>query len=111
MIYKRKNAMKRVIDESFSINDIYPAKDKEMNLVMAEINGFHGTFLNHKSKKYYFILEGDIEVMIGNEWFRVEQNDFVEISTETKHALKGKGKLLIICTPSFDATTEEIVKE
>ena len=55
MIYKYKNAPKRNVGDNMIITDVFAEKEKDMDFVIGELDGFHGTFINEKNTKYYYI--------------------------------------------------------
>jgi mannose-6-phosphate isomerase-like protein (cupin superfamily) len=80
-----------------------------MDFVIGKLNGFHGTFVNNKSIKYYFILDGKAKVTIDGEITEVEKGDFVVIPVNAKHSIDGVAEFAIACTPSFDPKDEKII--
>ena len=109
MIYKYKNAPKRSVVDNMMITDLYAEKKKAMDFVIWKLDGFHGTFINEKNTKYYYILNGKATVTINNEKGEVEEGDFVEIPINAKHSIEGKVKFAIMCTPPFDIHSEKII--
>lgn len=109
MVYKYKMAQERNVGDNMKIKDLFAGKNMPMDFVIGELHGFHGTFINRKSIKYYFIIDGKAIVTIDDEKTNVEQGDFVSIPVNSKHSIEGKVKFAIICTPSFDINSEEII--
>ena len=109
MIYKYKKASKRNVGDNMLITDLFAEKDKNMDFVIGELNGFHGTFINEKNTKYYYILNGKATVTINDEKGEVEEGDFVEIPINAKHSIEGKVKFAIMCTPPFDIHSEKMI--
>ena len=109
MIYKYKNAPKRSVGDNMMITDLYAEKKKAMDFVIGKLDGFHGTFINEKNTKYYYILNGKATVTINDKKAEVEEGDFVEIPINAKHSIEGKVKFVIICTPPFDIHSEKII--
>ena len=109
MIYKYKKASKRNVGDNMLITDLFAEKDKNMDFVIGELNGFHGTFINEKNTKYYYILSGKATVTINDEKSEVEEGDFVEIPINQKHSIERKVKFAIVCTPPFDLHSEKII--
>ena len=48
MVYKYKNAPKRSVGDNMMITDLFAEKEKTMDFVIGELDGFHGTFINEK---------------------------------------------------------------
>ena len=109
MIYKYKNAPKRSVGGNMTITDLFAEKEKAMDFVIGELDGFHGTFINEKNTKYYYILNGKATVTINDKKAEVEEGDFVEIPINAKHSIEGKVKFVIMCTPPFDIHSEKII--
>ena len=61
-----EDSMKRKIDELFEITDMSVNLEAKFNLVIGDLDGLHGKFINHVSDKAYFILEGNGEVYYNN---------------------------------------------
>ena len=109
MVYKFKMAQERNVCDNMKIKDLLAGKNMPMDFVIGELNGFHGTFINRKSIKYYFIIEGKAIVTVDDEKTNVEQGDFVLIPRNSKHSIDGKVKFAIMCMPSFDINSEETI--
>ena len=58
-----------------------------LNFVIGELNGFHGTMVNEKSIKYYYIIDGKAKVIINDEITDVEKGDFVGSSQDVRSKL------------------------
>ncbi len=52
MIYKYNEAKKRNVGDNMQITDLYPVKDMPMDLVIGELNGFHGKELIKRCNSY-----------------------------------------------------------
>ncbi len=109
MIYKYKTAQERNVGDNMKIKDLYAGKNMPMDFVIGKLNGFHGTFINEKNIKYYFIIDGKASVTINDETSEVEKGDFVLIPINAKHSIEGDVEFAIICTPSFDINSEKII--
>ena len=77
MVYKYKDAEKRKVGNEIEIIDLYQGKNMPLNFVIEELNGFHGTMVNEKSIKYYYIIDGKAKVTINDEVTDFEKGDFV----------------------------------
>lgn len=109
MVYKFEDSKERRIDDDFKIKDIFPTKNQPIDFVICDLDGFHGTFINRKSVKHYFLLEGYVEIYLNDEKHELNKYDFIEVPVGVKHCLKRKGNLALICSPSYDFKYEEIV--
>ena len=109
MIFKYKEAKERNVGNNMKIKDLYSGKNMPIDFVIGKLNGFHGTFKNTKSIKYYFIIDGKAKVKINDELNEVEKGDFVLIPINAEHSIKGDVEFAIMCMPSFDIDKEQIV--
>lgn len=97
---------RRVVDQFFSIIDMSVSSEANFNVVIGNLKGSHGRFVNNTSDKGYFILNGSGEVYLGNEIISVSPNDFVFIPKNTPHGIKGEIEFLIITSPIFNPQNE-----
>ena len=109
MIYKYKDSQVRILDNDFSVVDIFNNKEGKLDCIIGNLDGFHGTFINHSTDKYYLILEGNAELTIGCVKTNVEKGDFVHIPVGMPHSIYGKAQFAVICSPPYDVTKEEVV--
>ncbi len=109
MVFKYKKALEKNVGDNMKIKDIFAGKDMPMDFVIGKLDGFHGTFINKKNTKYYFIIDGTATVKINDETIEVEKGDFILIPVNSKHSIDGNVEFAIICTPSFDIDSEEII--
>lgn len=91
------------------IKDLLAGKDLPMDFVIGKLNGFHGTFVNEKNTKYYFIINGKATITIDDEKTEVEKGDLVLIPVNAKHSIEGDVEFAIMCTSSFDIDSERII--
>lgn len=97
---------KRDVDQFFSVIDMSVSCDANFNVVIGNLKGPHGRFVNNTSDKGYFILNGSGEVYLGNDKISVSPNDFVFIPKNTPHGIKGELEFLIITSPVFNPQNE-----
>lgn len=109
MVFKIKDALERKVGDNMKIKDLYVGKNMPIDFVVSKLNGFHGTFINNKSTKYYFIIDGKANVKINDELSEVEKGDFVLIPINAKHSIEGDVEFAIMCMPSFDINNEQII--
>ena len=109
MVYKYKEANERKVGDNMQIKDLYSGKNMPIDIVLGKLDGFHGTFINTKSIKYYFIIDGKANVKINDELSEVEKGDFVLIPINAKHSIEGNVEFAIMCMPSFDINNEQII--
>jgi mannose-6-phosphate isomerase-like protein (cupin superfamily) len=106
MLIKYKEAETIKKDDSFSIKDMSSDSSAPMDLVIGELDGFHGTYKNSKSVKYYLIIDGTASVKVDDDAYEVEKGDFVLIPKDSVHSIEGRVKFAIISTPPFDRAYE-----
>ena len=106
MIYKYDEKDKRIINSEFNVVDVYSGKSEELDYVVVNLDGEHGSCINTKSTKIWIILEGRAKVYINGEMNEVSQGDLVIINRNEKHNIIGKVKFAVISTPPYDASTE-----
>lgn len=105
MVYKYDEKNKRVINEGFNVIDIY-TDSSEIDYVVINLDGEHGSCKNSKNIKYWIILDGKGTVYLNNETYEVVQGDFIIIDKNVKHNIIGKIKFGVISVPAFDASSE-----
>lgn len=109
VVYKYQDAPERTVGGNMKIKDLFAGKDMPMDFVIGKLNGFHGTFINTKNTKYYFIIDGSATVTIDGVESNVEKGDFVLIPVNAKHSIEGNVEFAVMCTPSFDINSEKII--
>ncbi|MBQ8922636.1 MAG: cupin domain-containing protein [Oscillospiraceae bacterium] len=106
MVYNKDNSHLRQVDSFLEITDLFVNAGQPIDVVLGNLNGFHGSFVNTSSDKYYYILEGEAVVKIQKKAFNVGKGDFIHIPIMNEHSIEGNVKLLIICSPPYDPTSE-----
>ena len=109
MIYKYKDSNERKVGDELSIRDLLAGNNLPMDLVIAKLNGFHGTFVNCKSTKHYFMIEGNAKITINDEIYELEKGDLAVVPINAKHSIEGNGEFALMCMPSYDPNFEEIL--
>jgi|GEM_PF-6025557 len=78
--------------------------------VMLEIDGFHGSFVNSRSRKKYILISGELEFDVDGEKETFISPAYFEIKPNQKHSMFGKGaKIVCICEPPFDPAFEKVI--
>lgn len=99
-------------DDAMTIHEYVTKNDAEdTSFVLGELDGFHGTFVNHKSEKLYYVLSGSMEIRIEDETYELTDGDTLLIPPETKHAMEGEARMAIVASPPFDPAHEDIIGE
>lgn len=108
MVHYFKDSIKRKVDESLEITDLFIDEEKPLDCVIGELDGFHGTFINHKSDKYYLVLDGVGVVIIDGRRYSVNTGDFIHVPINVKHSIEGKMRFALLCNPPYDFQTEDM---
>ena len=106
MIYRYNEDNKRIINDRLNVVDVFNRKDSNIDYVVVNLNGEHGSCINTKSTKYWFILDGNAIIYLDDEVSEVKQGDFIIIDKNIKHNIIGKVKFGVVCTPPFDYSSE-----
>lgn len=107
MVHYFKDSPKRRVDESLEITDLYIGEGKPLDCVIGDLDGFHGTFINHTSDKNYLILDGSGVVVIDGKKYTVNVGDFIRVPKNVKHSIEGKCRFALLCNPPYDFQTED----
>lgn len=110
MVYKYNNAIERTVGEELTIKDLFTGNNMPIDLVISKLNGFHGSFINQKCTKHYFMLEGKAKITINDDVFDLEKGDLAVVPVNAKHSIEGKAEFALICTPSYDPDYEQVIK-
>jgi mannose-6-phosphate isomerase-like protein (cupin superfamily) len=106
-----KHSPKRRVDDNLVISDVLSKPDAAFDLVVAELHGDHPSVINKVSDRAYFVLSGRGKVLVGNETYNVEEQDLVFIPRNTVHSIRGHLKYMIITSPPFHPSNEEILEQ
>jgi mannose-6-phosphate isomerase-like protein (cupin superfamily) len=97
--YSFADSPERRVDASMVIKDLFTEQDAPFDLVIADVDGDHGTHVNKLSDRVYFVLEGSGIVIAGDNKFEVVPLDVVSIPKGTAHSISGKLRVVIITAP------------
>lgn len=109
MLYKREDNKRNQVDNNTLILD-YGLKGLPHDLVVMDLDGKHGSFINKKSTKTYYVLSGVARFSVETEEKTVEAGDVISVLPGQKHAMSGKMKALVISAPPFDPADEELIQ-
>lgn len=101
----------RQVDPQMGIANLFSEPSASFDAVVGILKGSHGNFVNSKSEKAYFIIDGSGTVIIDKEAVSVRAMDFIYIPTGAEHGIRDELKALIICSPPFDPNTETKTNE
>src|SRR5437867_34734 len=71
--------------------------------------------IHHREQEAYYILEGTLDVTLGDKAFRASAGDFVQIPRGTVHAFRNTGRgaarILVLCVPAgLEKYFEEVLE-
>jgi quercetin dioxygenase-like cupin family protein len=107
MFYKLEDNSKNQVDNGTLILD-YGLKDTPHDLVVMDLDGEHGVFVNKASTKTYYVLDGVACFSVDGKSRTLEKGDVIVVSPGQKHSMSGKMKTLVICTPPYNPDDEEM---
>lgn len=109
MLYSEGTSVTRIIDSTMKVTDLFVKENQPFDAVICTLDGMHGTFVNHVSDKYYYIIEGSADMRVDACYFKVHTGNFVHIPKEKPHYICGNIKFMVISSPMYDYRTEEAV--
>ena len=110
MIHNHANIFSYVTKDNSTIWELYhpgssPVRDVSVAEALVEPGRDTELHRHQRSQEIYYILEGEGEMRLGNEKFRVKQYDAVLIPPGTPHCVKNDGRsglrMLCVCTPPY----------
>jgi mannose-6-phosphate isomerase-like protein (cupin superfamily) len=103
-----KKLSKIQVDDNTVLSN-YGFISDDFDLITIEVSGYHGKFKNSLSDKMYFVIDGEINIIANEKEYNLFKGDFLKISKNTIHEIKGNGKIIVICNPIFNPEYEEIL--
>lgn len=95
-------------DDAMTIYDCIGKDDADqVSLVMGELDGAHGTFINHRSEKLYHMLAGEMTLETDDDSYTLTAGDSLLIPPNVPHRMEGTGRMIIATGPPFDPEDEE----
>jgi mannose-6-phosphate isomerase-like protein (cupin superfamily) len=110
MIHNHSNIFSYVTKDNSTIWELYHPKSspvKDVSLAEALVEPGRDTELHthQRSQEIYYVLEGEGEMRLGDETFKVKKYDAILIPPCTPHSVKNDGKsglrLLCVCAPPY----------
>lgn len=80
-----------------------------VSIAEAELEGSHGPSRSHRSDRIYYLISGHVKVAVDDEVYEVAPGDAILIPKGARHAISGNAKYLVINSPAFDLSQEEIL--
>lgn len=106
----RQNVPVRSNSKDLKILEYLTATDfKNMDLVVAQLNGNHPRARNKKCTLFYYILNGHLNIEIENQEFFLKENDFITIPPNKIYQLHGESEFLVISSPAFNLDQYELL--
>ena len=110
MKISRKDAAIRKVDDSLTIESLFDGRDFQFDVVIGKNNGHHPKLINFVSDRAYFVLDGALDIQVGDELHHAEKHDLILVPQNTAHSIDGKGEYLIITAPPFKPKNEKVVQ-
>jgi len=106
-LIKRKSIQEKQVDKA-SIIGCYNFSTGAYDTVEGSFNGIHGTMMNNRSTKTYYIVSGTATFEIDEKTYDVEKGDILSVEPKSWLKIIGRDlKTLIITNPPFDPNDEE----
>ena len=98
------------IDEFMTIFEYFTKAESELvSLVTAKLDGPHTLRINRKSEKLFFLLDGEADMVVGEQEHHLKKGDAVLVPINTWHSITGhKAYLVIVVAPPFHPADEEV---
>jgi len=94
---------------------LYPAHPKgEQSLAVVEMDGVYpqtGCSLNDICTETVYLQEGSFTIRMDDQMYRLEPGDRLMILPGTKYRIEGKGKAVVLISPSWDSSQNHIIEE
>lgn len=92
---------------------IYPDHPtKEMTIAVVETDGVYpeqGYSLNQRCTETLYMLSGEFTLTANDAVYVLKEGDVFMVLPQTRYALKGKGKAMVVITPAWDKSQNSIV--
>jgi mannose-6-phosphate isomerase-like protein (cupin superfamily) len=111
MKISRKDAVVRKVDDSLTIESLFDGKDFQFDVVIGKNYGHHSVLVNHVSDRAYFVLNGELDIRVGEVVHHAMVHDLVLVPQNTPHGVDGDGEYLIVTAPPFKPENEELVAQ
>lgn len=113
MFCKKENAQKFKIPGGTK-GWLYPSSPREdQTIALIEMDGIYpekGYSLNEVCTETIFVIEGELEIEVGETKAILKENDLFMILPGKKYRTRGKAKALDLITPIWDKNQNHIVK-
>ena len=110
MIHNHSNIFSYVTKDHSTIWELYhpqysPVKDVSVAEALVEPGRDTELHRHRRSQEIYYILEGEGEMRLGDETFKVKRYDAILIPPGMPHSVKNEGKsglrMLCVCAPPY----------
>ena len=106
-IIKSEDGVSRKISDSYSVLNFLTANDSDNVSLAVSSADNHDETTKTTSDRVYYILEGELIV---DDNFIARKGDVVFVSKNTEYNFKGSFKAVLVNSPPFKKTNEEITK-
>ena len=106
-IIKSENGVSRKISDSYSVLNLLTANDSDNVSLAVSSADNHNESTKTTSDRVYYILEGELIV---DDILVAKKGDVVFVSANTEYNFKGSFKAVLVNSPPFKKTNEEISK-
>lgn len=110
-LIKKEQAEARKINESYTVlNLLTKENSKKISVSVGEAVNHSEITKNIRSDRIYYVLEGQLTVVQGEEVYVANPGDLIFIEANTPYHFKGTFKVVLINTPAFDQKNEQVIK-
>ena len=106
-IIKSEDGVSRKISDSYSVLNLLTANDSDNVSLAVSTAENHNETTKTTSDRAYYVLEGKLVI---DDTLIVKKGDVVFVSANTEYNFKGSFKAVLVNSPPFKKTNEEISK-
>ena len=101
MLVKKTETQSRQIPGVEMFNYLTAESGTSISVARGELNGLHPESVSEKTDRCYMFVDGEAEVCVGDEKYKVSKFDVVYVPKGTRHSLQGKATYFIVNNPPF----------
>ena len=109
MVHVEGDSLNKIQIDDNTVLSNYGFICDDFDLITIEVSGYHGKFKNSLNDKMYYVTDGVINITADDKEYNLSKGDFMKISKNTIHEIKGNGKTIVICNPIFNPEFEEVL--
>ena len=111
LVVKKEEMEERKINDDHTVFDMLKKNlSKNISLSIVKSKGHVEITRNMRSDRIYYVLEGQLRVIVGPESYIVGAGDLIFISKKTPYHFAGTFKAVLINVPAFDPRTEITIR-